>query len=129
MAPSRSLVLPEPRLDRIENYPETADFIKKAVLGLGNARPMVADVGGGANPALDCEFVQQHNVDYALLDISQAELDKAPAYFRKIQVDMTAPEEDFAARVGEAGSTLCALTSSSSTCAIRSWFTAISIVP
>jgi SAM-dependent methyltransferase len=98
---ARSPVLPEPRLDRIENYPETADFVKKAVLGLESAHPAVADVGGGANPALDFDFVQQHHVDYTLLDISQAELDKAPAYFRKIQVDMTAAPEDFSARVGQ----------------------------
>lgn len=96
-----SYVLPQPRLDRIENYPETGEFLKKEVLGLRATNPIVADVGGGANPALDSDFIHQHRVDYTLLDISQAELDKAPSYFRKIQVDLSASAEDFSARVGE----------------------------
>jgi SAM-dependent methyltransferase len=91
--------LPQPQLDLIENYPETDDFLKKEILQMG-ARS-VADVGGGANPVLNADFVQQHHIDYALLDISQAELDKAPSYYRKVQVDLTASPTDFGARVAE----------------------------
>jgi SAM-dependent methyltransferase len=89
----------QPQLDVIDNYPETAEFVKHEIRSMG--AKSVADVGGGANPALDAEFVQQHGIDYVLLDISQDELDKAPSYFRKIQVDLTGTFEEFSARVGE----------------------------
>ena len=38
----------------------------------------VADIGGGANPLLDEAFVRRHGLDYAVLDVSAAELAKAP---------------------------------------------------
>jgi SAM-dependent methyltransferase len=92
-------ILPQPQLDLIENLPETDDFLKREILHMGATS--VADIGGGANPALDADFVRQHNIDYALLDISQVELDKAPSYFRKIHVDLTASSKDFSDHVGE----------------------------
>lgn len=50
----------------------------------------VADLGGGANPMLSAEFVRQHGLDYTVIDISQAELDKAPARCHKVCADLAA---------------------------------------
>ena len=59
----------------------------------------VADIGGGANPLLSQAFVQEHGLDYSVLDISAEELAKAPAWCRTLQVDITAPDAEFDARV------------------------------
>lgn len=48
----------------------------------------ICDVGGGANPTLSSEFVRSRNLDYTVMDISQQELDKAPAEFRKSRQDI-----------------------------------------
>jgi 2-polyprenyl-3-methyl-5-hydroxy-6-metoxy-1,4-benzoquinol methylase len=48
----------------------------------------VCDIGGGANPALAPEFVDAHGLDYTVIDISAAELAKAPAGFQKHQADL-----------------------------------------
>jgi SAM-dependent methyltransferase len=100
----RSLTLAEqgPRLDVFENFPcwESGSVLLKqqiTTLRLKN----VADIGGGANPLLDHAFIEESGVDYSLLDISKAELDRAPAYYKKIQVDVAAPEGYFLRRVGE----------------------------
>lgn len=56
----------------------------------------VCDAGGGANPLLSLEQIQQRNLAYTLLDISQQELDKSPEAYRKIVHDMTSsdPSQD-----------------------------------
>jgi SAM-dependent methyltransferase len=92
--------LPQPQLDVIDNCPVISEFLKKEIGTMG--AKSVADVGGGANPTLDSDFVQQHKIDYVVLDISQTELDKAPTYCRKILVDLTGPPKDFSTCVGEA---------------------------
>ena len=61
----------------------------------------VADIGGGANPLLDEAFVRRHGLDYAVLDVSAAELAKAPDWCRKIQVDIGARGERCDASIAE----------------------------
>lgn len=51
----------------------------------------VLDIGGGANPLLSAEFIEQHKIDYAILDISELELSKAPASYKKIAADAASP--------------------------------------
>jgi len=51
----------------------------------------VCDVGGGANPSLDQTFVDRHGLDYVIVDISAEELAKAPAGYRKRQMDVAQP--------------------------------------
>lgn len=58
----------------------------------------VCDVGGGAAAALTPAEVAARGLDYTLLDISQAELDKSPDAYGKIHADICAV--DVAARVG-----------------------------
>lgn len=51
----------------------------------------VLELGGGANPALTLAQAQNQRLDYAILDISREELDKAPAGYRKICADLNQP--------------------------------------
>jgi SAM-dependent methyltransferase len=48
----------------------------------------VCEIGGGANPALPLAYAAERGIDYAILDISPAELDKAPAGYRKLAADI-----------------------------------------
>lgn len=59
----------------------------------------VLDIGGGANPMIDAN--DGRKITYDLLDISQAELDKAPkCYHRLICADATMPQKQFESEVG-----------------------------
>ncbi|HEY2893598.1 MAG TPA: class I SAM-dependent methyltransferase [Pirellulales bacterium] len=48
----------------------------------------VCELGAGANPALELHETKSRGLEYTLLDISPAELDKAPSGFRKVQADL-----------------------------------------
>jgi SAM-dependent methyltransferase len=58
----------------------------------------VCEIGGGANPSLPLSFVAERGLDYTILDISPAELDKAPAGYRKLAADICAAEPAAAGR-------------------------------
>lgn len=49
----------------------------------------VLEIGGGANPALSIEFIEKHHLEYTILDISAAELAKAPDGYLKLLADIT----------------------------------------
>jgi len=91
-----------PQFDVFDNYPgfdKSRGFLEQIVINLG--AKSIADVGGGANPRLDEQFIRENGIDYSLLDISQEELDKAPKSYRKFKVDLTAAQKEFTACVGE----------------------------
>ena len=48
----------------------------------------IVEIGAGANPTLSADFVASHGIEYTLLDISQRELDKAPAGYKKVCADI-----------------------------------------
>ena len=48
----------------------------------------VCDVGGGANPILPVELVNELGVRYTVMDISSQELSKAPKEYSKVQQDI-----------------------------------------
>lgn len=48
----------------------------------------ICDVGGGANPVLPQQFVSSNHLDYTILDISEAEVDKAPEGYQKLVQDI-----------------------------------------
>jgi SAM-dependent methyltransferase len=50
----------------------------------------VCELGAGANPALEHHEIDSRGLEYTLLDISSAELEKAPPEFRKVQADLCA---------------------------------------
>jgi SAM-dependent methyltransferase len=51
----------------------------------------IAEVGAGANPTLPLDYVREQGLDYTLIDISEAELAKAPAGYHKIVADAGSP--------------------------------------
>ncbi len=62
------------------------DYIQK------NKFKNICEVGGGSNPSLAIEFIRNNNIQYTLLDISQAELNKASNEFHKIRADIASDE-------------------------------------
>ena len=84
-------------IEECPGFEAAPGFLKSLISGLNLHR--VADIGGGANPMLDLDFLNQRNVRYDVLDISQAELDKAAPAYSKIAVDMCAPPEEFRRKV------------------------------
>jgi SAM-dependent methyltransferase len=48
----------------------------------------ICDIGGGANPVLPIEYIQERSLDYTVLDIAESELQKAPASYHKIAADI-----------------------------------------
>ena len=63
-----------------------------------NARK-ICDVGGGANPVLPLHFLIENQLDCTILDISSAELEKAPRGYKKLVLDIegsgSAPTDQF----------------------------------
>ncbi|UGB38522.1 class I SAM-dependent methyltransferase [Frateuria soli] len=55
----------------------------------------VLELGGGANPAIPLDFLQQHAVEYTVLDISETELAKAPAGYHKVCGDIGSTQLSF----------------------------------
>jgi hypothetical protein len=51
----------------------------------------ICDVGGGANPLLPLQTIEKFGLEYTVLDISAAELDKAPSSYNKILADISSP--------------------------------------
>jgi SAM-dependent methyltransferase len=50
----------------------------------------VCEVGAGANPVIPIEVIDARGLDHTIVDISQEELDKAPAHYTKIRADVAA---------------------------------------
>lgn len=80
-------------LDDCPAFEAAPGFLKDLVARLKARR--IADIGGGANPMIETDFLDGQNVRCDVLDISQEELNKAPAGYSKIAVDMCAPAETF----------------------------------
>jgi len=87
-------------LDVIDNYPgweRAPAYLEQQILQRRLRR--IADLGGGAHPMLPESVIRVRRLQYCVLDISAAELAKAPPYCDKIQIDITAPPEEFRAKV------------------------------
>lgn len=86
-------------LDDTDNFPgweKASAFLKQLIVD--NNFKVIGDIGGGANPMLDAEFVKAHGLTYTVFDISQDELDKAPAPFHKVQMDIACSDAAFKAK-------------------------------
>ena len=55
---------------------------------VNSANHLVCEIGGGARPALDLDFVEAHGINYTVMDISSSELAKADARYNKVQADI-----------------------------------------
>lgn len=51
----------------------------------------ILEVGGGANPTVPLDRVNERGWNYSVLDIAQSELDKAPEGYNKLCADISAP--------------------------------------
>jgi SAM-dependent methyltransferase len=79
----------EASLDRLENFPgwsSATQFMESFILDHGLRA--VADIGGGANPILTPAFLEAHGVRHTLMDISDRELQLAPAHYDKVCADI-----------------------------------------
>lgn len=54
----------------------------------------VLEIGGGANPTLPADFVEEEGLEYVVLDVSSDELAKAPDGYTKVHADITSPNLD-----------------------------------
>jgi SAM-dependent methyltransferase len=69
------------------------DFTRRLRAQLVNLRGgMVCELGGGARPAIESEFVQSYELDYLVVDISEPELRKAPDGYATLVGDVSSPE-------------------------------------
>jgi 2-polyprenyl-3-methyl-5-hydroxy-6-metoxy-1,4-benzoquinol methylase len=74
---------------RYEHYSSAwafESFVKDLVLESRSSK--ICEVGAGANPALDAEFVRARSLSYSLIDISEVELAKAGAVHDRIVADI-----------------------------------------
>jgi 2-polyprenyl-3-methyl-5-hydroxy-6-metoxy-1,4-benzoquinol methylase len=51
----------------------------------------VCEIGGGANPALPAARVTRNDLEYLVVDVSEAELAKAPDAYKKLVADVASP--------------------------------------
>lgn len=65
---------------------EYSNFVQTLVKEYGAWR--ICDVGGGANPILPLQFVEENQLDCTILDISGEELEKAPEGYNKLVQDI-----------------------------------------
>lgn len=87
------------KLDDTDNFPgweRASDFLKRVIAE--NDFKVVGDIGGGANPMLDQQFVHGHGLAYTVFDISKDELGKAPRQYSKVQMDIACAPADFEAK-------------------------------
>ncbi len=65
-----------------------SDFNELVVkLICANDCKIIGEIGGGANPLLQENFIREQKLNYTVLDISQDELTKAGDYYTKQQID------------------------------------------
>lgn len=85
-----------PRLDVVDNFPayDKAGAYLKAMITEHDYK-VIADIGGGANPMLDDDFIVNNNIQYSLIDKSKSELLKANSLYNKIEADATSDGDIF----------------------------------
>lgn len=76
--------------DTEDAWVDYSPFIKNLITD--NRLNAICDIGGGANPVVEIDFIHNNSLKYHLLDISQPELEKAPASYEKILADIASPQ-------------------------------------
>lgn len=71
-------------------YPRYAKLLKQLATQAGTQT--ICDVGGGARPSLTCDFVETHDLEYHVLDISAEELVNVPDAFETVHADICAAD-------------------------------------
>jgi len=57
-----------------------------------NSIKNVCEIGGGANPLLDLDYIYKKGINYSVMDISETELNKAPRGYNRIIADIAAKD-------------------------------------
>jgi SAM-dependent methyltransferase len=86
-------------LDLIDNFPSferAGPYLQPMILA--HNYKSIADIGGGAHPLLDDEFIAQNDIDYWVIDKSAAELEKINPRYRTIEADAAGDYGEFRAR-------------------------------
>lgn len=86
-----SSVSPTVTFRRSENVGAQYELFLRQLIETRGVRS-ICDIGGGANPVLPLDYVRERDLNYTVLDISESELAKAPAEYRKIAADIAAPD-------------------------------------
>ena len=89
-------------LDVMQNFPgweKAPDFLKGIIEERDCDR--VADIGGGAHPMIDHEYISSHSIDYWVIDISEEELNKTNPVYKKMRADVTLDTEQFETLLGD----------------------------
>ncbi len=73
-------------------WAEFRDFLENLILHSKAQR--ICEIGGGANPTLPIDFVQENGLEYTVVDISDEELSKTPDGYIKVQADIAAEDCD-----------------------------------
>jgi SAM-dependent methyltransferase len=92
--------LQDDRLATVRAFPayrKARELLEGLICGLKLNR--IADIGGGANPTIEPEFIAWSGIRYDVLDISAEELAKASDSYSKVVVDLCAPADEFARQV------------------------------
>jgi SAM-dependent methyltransferase len=80
-------------LEKFPGWEQASGYLKSLILE--NGCKVVADIGGGAQPMIDLDFIRAHKLEYYVFDIAESELAKADPGYRKIQLDITCDEGAF----------------------------------
>jgi SAM-dependent methyltransferase len=75
-------------IDDFQGHTKAPKFLEDQILARG--AHAVADLGGGANPTASKAFVDANGIDYTIIDISAAELAKAPAGYNRVCANIMA---------------------------------------
>jgi SAM-dependent methyltransferase len=84
-------------MSHLHAYRTYKDRVRELIVKHGHRA--ICEVGGGRKPLFSPEEIRRLGLDYTLLDISQEELDRAPAAYRKLCADIASvPLEGMAER-------------------------------
>ncbi len=73
--------------------PGDRDWLQEVTAMIGHLQALrIADLGGGAKPILDTEFIEARGLDYTVFDISGAELARAGPEYKTVAADIGSPE-------------------------------------
>ncbi|MBT8378237.1 MAG: class I SAM-dependent methyltransferase [Ignavibacteria bacterium] len=68
---------------------EAEPFIQKLIVN--NNIKSILEIGAGANPSINPDFITEHNLDYTINDVKTVELLKADNIYNKLAADLSVP--------------------------------------
>lgn len=68
-------------------WAKTETFVKELILN--NKLKSILEIGAGANPTINPEFIKQNNLVYTISDVDDSELKKADKIYSKLILDLS----------------------------------------